>query len=449
MSQESGFFNAKVIEGEFDRVYLAETFARYFSSFIGNGVFAGISSALQVTQASPASFEVLVQTGQAWINGYWLALDEQPLTLALALPDGVRPRIDSIVLRHGTVDRAITIQVTTGTPAIAPVAPPLQRDADAYELQLATVRVPAGATSIRQQDITDTRPNSAVCGWVHGIVDQIDTATLGIQLQTFIDEYKAQFNADYTNFIIWLDELKQLALQAYNDFLAYLLSLKGTADTELSAFISYILSLRNSAQLTHDEFIEFLQVLRVDSVDRVQAIIDELELLLEGQPISDLLLRIIALEDLRSIAEIAVIDHGLGDYCKVDLYEYSGGAGIGGAGIAGAGGTALTSSPASYDLHEKDTITVRAREAFGAVLDVLRLQPSRYVVNFADGGKSILVILTPHRDSLPDDVMQRIMLLEQTLFNAFDTNGEQVLFNTLDGIDTVGGWNDGKQHLYT
>jgi hypothetical protein len=447
MAQESGFFNAKVVEGEFDRVYLAETFARYFASFIGNGVFAGISSALQVTQTNTASFEVLAQLGQAWINGYWFALDGEPHTLSITLPDGVLPRIDSVVVRYSTVGRTITLEIKTGTPAITPVAPPVQRDADAYELQLATIAVRAGATSIRQQDITDTRPDSTVCGWVHGVVDQIDTATLGLQLQNFIDEYKAQFNADYEAFLLWLEDLKALALQEYNDFLAYLASLRTSADTELAAFIAYLLSLRSNAQLRHDEFVAFLQELRVESTDRVQELIDELEALIAGQPIGDLLLRVIALEDLRAIAEIAVITHGLDEYCKVDLYEYADGAGIGGAGVAGAGGTVLTSSPASYDLHEKDTITVRAKESFGTVADVLQLRPSKYIINFAQDGKSILAILTPHSDSLPDDMMQRIITLEQALFNNFTTNDTQVLFDTLDGLRTTGIWNENDRRL--
>ena len=447
MAQESGFFNAKVIAGEFDRVYLAETFARYFASFIGNGVFAGISSALQVTQTTTASFDIMVQTGQAWINGYWLALDEDPLPLSISLPDGVLSRIDSIVVRYNTMGRTISIMAIKGTPAIVPVAPPLKRDADSYDLQLATIRLAAGATSIRQQDITDTRPNSTVCGWVHGVVDQIDTTTLGIQLQSFIDEYKARFNADYAAFLIWLDDLKQLALQAYNDFLAYLVSLRGAADNELAAFITYVLSLRNSAQLQHDEFIAFLQALRVDSVDRVQALIDELEALLAGQPIGDLLLRLVALEDLRAIAEIAVIRHDLNDYCKVDLYEYANGAGIGGAGIEGAGGTMLTSSPATYDLHEKDTITVRTKDGLGAIVDVVQWQPTRFVVNFEQQQRSILVVLTPHKDSLPSGVLARIVLLEQTLFNNFISNHSQILFDTLEDIDVQGTWNQELQRL--
>ena len=38
--ERCGFFDANLVGEEYDRVYLASSFAAYFSSFIGNGVFA-------------------------------------------------------------------------------------------------------------------------------------------------------------------------------------------------------------------------------------------------------------------------------------------------------------------------------------------------------------------------------------------------------------------------
>jgi hypothetical protein len=449
MSQESGFFNAKVIEGEFDRVYLAETFARYFSSFIGNGVFAGISSSLQVTQMNTADFAVLVQMGQAWINGYWFALDGEPYAMSIALPDGVMPRIDSVVVSYSTVGRDITLKIKTGTPAITPTAPPLQRDADAYELQLATVYVRAGSLNIQQQDITDTRPISEVCGWVHGVIDQIDTTTLGLQLQTFIDEYKAQFNADYEEFLLWLADLRALALQAYNEFLVYLASLRTAADSELATFISYLLSLHASAQLSHDEFIDFLQMLRIDSTDRVQQLLYELEALVSGEPIGDLLLRIIKLEELQPTEELATIEHTLNKYVSCNLYELEHGAGIGGAGIGGAGGSELTSSQSSYDLYEKHRVVIRGRIGLGIVESVLQLNSTQWVINFTNSDRSVLVIFDEHEAGVPIDVLDKINLLEAMILNTFEDNQAEILFDTLDDVDITGAWNAERQHLYT
>jgi len=35
----SSFFNAELVSGAYDRVYQAEDFAKYFASFVGNGVY--------------------------------------------------------------------------------------------------------------------------------------------------------------------------------------------------------------------------------------------------------------------------------------------------------------------------------------------------------------------------------------------------------------------------
>ena len=62
--ERSSFFNAELKGEEYDRVYLAEDYARYFASFIGNGVFADPSNNLQV-QATGA-MNITLKEGKAW-----------------------------------------------------------------------------------------------------------------------------------------------------------------------------------------------------------------------------------------------------------------------------------------------------------------------------------------------------------------------------------------------
>ena len=70
MAETSGFFNAEVLEdGSYDRVYTAESFAQYFSQFIGNGVYANPATQLQVTQLSTPAMGARVTAGNAFING--------------------------------------------------------------------------------------------------------------------------------------------------------------------------------------------------------------------------------------------------------------------------------------------------------------------------------------------------------------------------------------------
>lgn len=211
MAEKSGFFDAHLVNGEYDRVYLAENFAKYFASFIGNGIFGGKSNELMVQQKEAADMSVKVLSGQAWINGYWYENSDE-LSLAIDVADGVLNRIDAIVLRWDNSERVIRLVVKKGTPATNASAPVIQRNADFYELKLAQVNVKAGATRITQANITDTRLNSDVCGLVIGVVQQLDSKEFGIQLQSyianFIAENDAWKNEIQTDVEQWADELK-------------------------------------------------------------------------------------------------------------------------------------------------------------------------------------------------------------------------------------------------
>lgn len=200
MAENSGFFDAHLVDGEYDRVYLAESFAKYFASFIGNGIFGGKSNELMVQQKTAADMSVRVLPGQAWINGYWYE-NESELSLSIDLADGVLNRIDLIVLRWDNSERVIRLAVKKGTPATNAAAPQLQRDADYYELMLAKVYIKAGAISIIQANITDMRLDYSLCGLVQGVVQQFDTTEFGIQLDSYIKAYAENYKK-------WIDQLE-------------------------------------------------------------------------------------------------------------------------------------------------------------------------------------------------------------------------------------------------
>lgn len=197
--ESSGFFDATLVDETYDRVYAAAQFASYFACFIGNGVFLGQGRDLQVTAATPAAMSVNLLAGRAWINGYWYSTDTT-IPLSLELSDAVNPRIDSVILRYDISARAITAEVITGTPSASPVAPALVRNADYYDLKLAEIRVNAGAITIAPSMITDTRPNSDVCGWVSGLIDQVDTTAIFEQFQAALNEF---ITNETTTFAEW------------------------------------------------------------------------------------------------------------------------------------------------------------------------------------------------------------------------------------------------------
>lgn len=192
MAQECAFFNAELSGEEYDRVYLAETFAAYFASFIGNGVYYNSLEELEILDQDVPNMTIQVLPGQGWINGYWYR-NTTAYTLSIRVADGTLDRIDRIVLRWDHEERDIHLMVLEGMPSANPVAPDITRDSDYYDLVLANITVGAGVTTITQSAIEDTRADSTVCGWVTGVVEQIDLTDLYTQWTTFFNEFKENY----------------------------------------------------------------------------------------------------------------------------------------------------------------------------------------------------------------------------------------------------------------
>lgn len=181
MSERCGFFNATNSSNP-DRVYDSSDFAAYFASFIGNGVFAKHSDQLRVAQQNSPDMSVQVLGGQAWINGWWYE-NTSTLNLDIDSADGTLDRIDIIVVQFDLTNRVVKTIVRKGSPSAGATAPALNRDDDLWELKLAEVNVPHGTVNITDGKITDTRSDTAVCGWVSGLIDQMDTTELFNQLK--------------------------------------------------------------------------------------------------------------------------------------------------------------------------------------------------------------------------------------------------------------------------
>ncbi|WP_195376933.1 hypothetical protein [Anaerotruncus rubiinfantis] len=232
--ERSSFFNS--VSG--DRTYKAEDWASYFASFIGNGVFPLPSTGLQIVVND--GMTVTVRAGKAWINGYFY-MNTTDLSLTLATADGQLKRIDRIVIRWDLTNRTISAKVKSSAFSASPTAPALQRDADIFELALADILIPAGATTVTQGNITDQRLNTALCGVVAGVVQQIDTTAFNTQLQA------------------WFDEYKDLSLQDYNDLTSYMGSLKLLGDGQYAALETYMNAFKLAATADFNEFMDGLE----------------------------------------------------------------------------------------------------------------------------------------------------------------------------------------------
>ena len=175
-----GFFNS--VNG--DRKYDADDISNYFLKLISNGVFATPANSMQIQAAG--GMKIKITPGWAFVNCKWLRLDTD-YYITLDKSDVQYNRLDRIVVRLDPTEsvRSVTIAVKKGTASSPTKIVPLTRVKNGiWELSLGQVWVMANATEIKQSNIIDERGNTDVCGWVTGLIDQIDTTSLFAQYET-------------------------------------------------------------------------------------------------------------------------------------------------------------------------------------------------------------------------------------------------------------------------
>ena len=187
IAQEFGyFFNSN----NSDRKYNAESFEEWLKPFFVSGVFTG---SLEVTELDTPGMGVKVNSGYANLDGK-VARWTSNNTIAVATASGVYDRIDTIVLRRDNTNRQISLDIVTGVAAANPQPTAPTRDSDTFELVLAQIYVGMGDTEITQSDITDTRLDPDLCGYVCAAVQSPDFSDL-------YDQFTAQF-------MVWFDHMK-------------------------------------------------------------------------------------------------------------------------------------------------------------------------------------------------------------------------------------------------
>lgn len=158
----SGFYNAMLVNGDYDRKYNADDYKNVFAAFIKDGVRR---SGLDDFKVSASGLALTVKQGYAVCGGRWVRLDADYSLGSITPPVGDYARIDSVVLRVDAREttRAASLLIRTGTPAANPTAPAKDTTTGVTELILARVRVAPSAVSVT---VTDTRANTSLCGWV-------------------------------------------------------------------------------------------------------------------------------------------------------------------------------------------------------------------------------------------------------------------------------------------
>lgn len=115
MAERSGFFNARLQDGVYDRTYQAEDFADCLSLFIPNGIYVEDSETLTGTidkttvqglKPYASGTSLFIKEGKAFINGYWYILDEQDLEISLKVNTA-----KAIALMYVAVDRRMRVEL--------------------------------------------------------------------------------------------------------------------------------------------------------------------------------------------------------------------------------------------------------------------------------------------------------------------------------------------------
>ena len=201
--------------------YTAED-AELFHCTRTSGIWAENSFSISVTGADN---NVTDGKGIAWINneefsGKVAALKSAEV-LDLGIADGTYPRIDVIAIQFNANNNETDIIIKKGTPATAPVRPAIVRTGAVYELYLASVYRPAGATAITASNITDLRMNKTVCGLMADSVTSIDTSAINAQVKALIARLEAEIKSvkDTSGLMFeseWVDSGKLFTQYAIN-----------------------------------------------------------------------------------------------------------------------------------------------------------------------------------------------------------------------------------------
>ena len=165
-----------------DRLYSDVEFAKFYAQLFQNGVIATIGSGLQVKQAATPGMSVLVSAGACVINGRQM-INDADYSVVISAAGSVSDRYDSVVAQLNMPNRVVTIAYKEGSTAV-------QRDANIYELQLATIKMAKNVSVITAADITDKRANTTVCGY--------STPYEALNLESLQDQYETMLSAAFT-----------------------------------------------------------------------------------------------------------------------------------------------------------------------------------------------------------------------------------------------------------
>ncbi len=179
-----GFYDN--VTGGVENKYYASDVSKYLYGVFGNGYFPTIYNEFKALANNDLT--ITLQSGRWWIGGHWCESDEaivynitgqSPISSTL-------PRIDRIVMRHDNspTGQSMAPVYKVGVASSNPEAPALigtSENDEVYEMPICQIYIPAGATNISQDRITDERQK---IGWIIDIGSNVVYDTIDATITT-------------------------------------------------------------------------------------------------------------------------------------------------------------------------------------------------------------------------------------------------------------------------
>lgn len=182
-----------------DRKYNGNSVNESKRPFYKDGVFIGHLEVTAVAGEMTVTVDGGEKTGFAWVNAHTIH-NTTPLPLNISQASGTLNRIDRVVLRNDEIERKPSIYVLEGGFSSAPIAPALTNTDTIQEYCLAEIYVRAGAVEITQADITDTRADESLCGFVASQFKEFDFSQWQKQFDAYFAQLQKQYGTDYKAF---------------------------------------------------------------------------------------------------------------------------------------------------------------------------------------------------------------------------------------------------------
>lgn len=230
-SSETGMF----LDG---RGYTASDLYKTIALLVGNGVY---TNELAPT-ATNENMTITHGTGHAWINGV-VYMNSTPFVLDIATADGSLNRYDSLMLRLNLSINEVYAVIVQGAYAATPTPPACTRNAETFDLKICDIYVPAGCTKITQDQITDTRLNSSVCGVPVFPVEHLDMTSFYRQISADLSKFQEDEEA---GFAAWVAEQEGTSMATMTDLVEAVRDTSDESRAEILALLQQLNTLVDS-----------------------------------------------------------------------------------------------------------------------------------------------------------------------------------------------------------